>query len=414
MKHKFTKNNTYFTVCVYALITILIAVVCIKAIINTDETTTAFSEFFSVIGPFLAGFLIAYLINPLSEFLNIKVLKSLFRIRATKIRKIIAVILSYVIVIGAIVGLMFYIIPQVADSLSKINNFISTAQTGYNEMMDWLKEFEEKNPSWDLQPVYDLVESIPEKVSAFITTSLPEMVPTIFSTSVSVISAFFDGIIAIFVSIYMLMDKPYLINNIKRFTYSLFGAEKGDKIVATAGECNKIFGEYIIGKTIDAILVGVLCWIFMTVLEMPYPLVISLIVGISNMIPYFGPIIGAVPGIILLLIVDIPYALIFAVMILIIQQIDAWYLEPRILGETTGIRPIWIIFAITVGGYLAGVLGMFLGVPVVAVLSFLLDKLIATKIVKKEIVFETDKETGIITRNGMIIDDTEYQPEKED
>ena len=152
----------------------------------------------------------------------------------------------------------------------------------------------------------------------------------------------------------------------------------------------------------------------MSILEIPYPLVISLIVGISNMIPYFGPIIGAVPGIILLLIVDIPYAVVFGIMILVIQQIDAWYLEPRILGETTGIRPIWIIFAITVGGYVAGVLGMFLGVPVVAVLSFLLDKLIESRIVKKEIVFETNPETGIITRSGMIIDDTEYQPKNEE
>ena len=414
MKHKFTKNNNYFTISVYAFVTILLAAFGIKIIYNFEETKSIVEGFFSVIGPFLAGLLIAYMINPLSEFLSRKVFKPIFRISSVKIRKIVSVILSYVIIIGIIVALMFYIVPQVVDSLSQINNFISTAQTGYNKVMTWLRNFEEAHPSWDLQPVYDLVKSIPEKVSDFITTSLPELLPAIFSTSVSVITAFFDGIIAIFVSIYMLMDKPYLINNAKKFVYSALGSDKGDKVIATAGECNKIFGEYIIGKTIDAILVGVLCWIFMTILEIPYPLVISLIVGISNMIPYFGPIIGAVPGIILLLIVDIPYAIVFGIMILVIQQIDAWYLEPRILGETTGIRPIWIIFAITVGGYVAGVLGMFLGVPVVAVLSFLLDKLIATRIVKKDIVFETDPETGIITRSGMIIDDTEYQPKNEE
>ena len=210
---------------------------------------------------------------------------------------------------------------------------------------------------------------------------------------------------------YMLIDKPHLINNAKKLVYVLFGTDKGDRIVTTAGECNKIFGDFIIGKMIDSLIIGVLCWIAMTVLNIPYALVISVIVGITNMIPYFGPFIGAIPGVVLLIIVDIKFAVIFGILIFILQQFDGLYLGPKILGESTGLRPIWIIFAITVGGWLAGVVGMFLGVPVVAVISFLIDRSLKLRIKKKNIVFEEDKETGILSRQGIIVDETEYQVE---
>ena len=162
---------------------------------------------------------------------------------------------------------------------------------------------------------------------------------------------------------------------------------------------------------IDSLIIGVLCWIAMTVLNIPYALVISVIVGITNMIPYFGPFIGAIPGVVLLIIVDIKFAVIFGILIFILQQFDGLYLGPKILGESTGLRPIWIIFAITVGGWLAGVVGMFLGVPVVAVISFLIDRSLKLRIKKKNIVFEEDKETGILSRQGIIVDETEYQVE---
>lgn len=121
----------------------------------------------------------------------------------------------------------------------------------------------------------------------------------------------------------------------------------------------------------------------MTILRLPFTPIVSLIVGITNMIPYFGPFIGAVPGIVLILMVDPIKAIIFTVLIIVIQQFDGLYLGPRILGETVGLRPLWIIFAITVGGSIGGVVGMFLGVPVVAVFAYLMDKLL-NKLVRKK------------------------------
>ena len=411
MKHSFKKNDKYFTISVYALAVILLAAIGIKIIVSWGDTQKFFSTLMGVLAPFLLGFFIAYIINPLAKFINQSILRKLLRIKNRTVRKVISIILSYIIVFGLIATIIFYIIPQIADTLTQISTFIEGAQTGYNKLIAQIRIIEEKNPNWDLQAVYDFIEKIPSVVSEFITKQLPQIVPAVFSTSVSVITGVIDFFIAVIVSMYMLIDKPHLINNAKKLVYVLFGTDKGDRIVNTAGECNKIFGDFIIGKMIDSLIIGVLCWIAMTFLNIPYALVISVIVGITNMIPYFGPFIGAIPGVVLLIIVDIKFAVIFGILIFILQQFDGLYLGPKILGESTGLRPIWIIFAITVGGWMAGVVGMFLGVPVVAVISFLIDRSIKLRIKKKQIVFEEDKETGILSRQGMIVDETEYQVE---
>lgn len=411
MKHKFKKNDKYFTISVYALVVILLATIGIKIIVSWSETQKFVSTLIGVLTPFLLGFFIAYIINPLAKFINQSILRKLFRIKNRTVRKVISILLSYIIVFGMIATIIFYIIPQIADTLTQISTFIESAQTGYNRLIAQIRLIEEKNPSWDFQAIYDFIEKIPSVVSEFITKQLPQIVPAVFSTSVSVITGVIDFFIAVIVSMYMLIDKPHLINNAKKLVYVLFGTDKGDRIVTTAGECNKIFGDFIIGKMIDSLIIGVLCWIAMTILNIPYALVISVIVGITNMIPYFGPFIGAIPGVVLLIIVDIKFAVIFGILIFILQQFDGLYLGPKILGESTGLRPIWIIFAITVGGWLAGVVGMFLGVPVVAVISFLIDRSIKLRIKKKNIVFEEDKETGILSRQGIIVDETEYQVE---
>ncbi len=409
MKHKFKKNDKYFTISVYALVVILLAAIGIKIIVSWSDTQKFVSTLIGVLTPFLLGFFIAYIINPLAKFINQSILRKLFRIKNRTVRKVISILLSYIIVFGMIATIIFYIIPQIADTLTQISTFIESAQTGYNRLIAQIRLIEEKNPSWDFQAIYDFIEKIPSVVSEFITKQLPQIVPAVFSTSVSVITGVIDFFIAVIVSMYMLIDKPHLINNAKKLVYVLFGTDKGDRIVTTAGECNKIFGDFIIGKMIDSLIIGVLCWIAMTVLNIPYALVISVIVGITNMIPYFGPFIGAIPGVVLLIIVDIKFAVIFGILIFILQQFDGLYLGPKILGESTGLRPIWIIFAITVGGWMAGVVGMFLGVPVVAVISFLIDRSLKLRIKKKNIVFEEDKETGILSRQGIIVDETEYQ-----
>ena len=153
--------------------------------------------------------------------------------------------------------------------------------------------------------------------------------------------------------------------------------------VDASGAGDGFFSVFISGKTLDSIIIGILCFIFMTILRLPYALLISVIVGVTNMIPYFGPFIGAVPGAFIILLIDPIQMLIYLLLILVLQQFDGLYLGPKILGDSTGLRPIWIIFAITIGGAVGGFIGMFLGVPCVAVIAFLTGRWVENRLQQK-------------------------------
>lgn len=386
MNHKFSKNNKYYTIALYTIAVVTICSLIIRVIMNWESTSSTISHALKVLYPFLFGLLIAYFLNPLSKVLA-HFLNRFFKDRHPGIRKGLSILLSYIIVLGLIITVLFYIIPQIIDSLTQITSFINSAQSGYNQFMDKVLELESTHPEWDLSGINDAMEEIPDKIINIITKAIPTIIPTIYNTSMSLISGFLNVIIAIIVSVYMLIDKNRLIFNAKRVIYAIFGQKTGDKLLHTGSECNRIFSSFIIGKLIDSLIIGILCFIAMSILKLPYALIISVIVGVTNMIPYFGPFIGAVPGILLLLFVSFKYALIFTVLIIVLQQFDGLYLGPKILGESTGLRPLWIIFAITVGGSMAGVLGMFLGVPTLAVIAYILNYFIEKRLHKYGIFF---------------------------
>lgn len=400
MSHKFSKNSKYYTIALYSIAVIIISAIIVKVIFNWDSTSTAISNIINILYPFIFGLLIAYLINPVVKFIHDKLFGLVFKNKnkAKGAKKICSIILAYIIVIGLIVTCLFYIIPQITDSLKQITTLVDSAQSGYNQLMEKLLEMESKHPEWDLTIVNDTIQGIPDKLMDFITKAIPEIIPTIYSTSMSVISGVLNALIAIMVSIYMLIDKQMLLNNCKKIIYALLGAKNGDKILNTAFECNKIFSGFVVGKMIDSLIIGILCFIIMSVIKLPYALMISVIVGVTNMIPYFGPFIGAVPGVLLLLFVDLKYAFIFIILIIVLQQFDGLFLGPKILGDSTGLRPLWIIFAITVGGSVAGVFGMFLGVPTLAVFAYIINILLEKRLNKRKIFFYTDSDNGAMSR----------------
>ena len=210
----------------------------------------------------------------------------------------------------------------------------------------------------------------------------------------SIISWIINIILAFVISCYLMSSKHRIIHGMKRIIYALFDQETAYKVIFTIKECNHIFGQYIIGKALDSLIIGIICFVLMCILHLQYALLISIIVGITNMIPYFGPFIGAIPGLIILLIISPKQALIFLILIFLLQQFDGTILGPKILGDSTGLSPIWIIFAITVGGATGGVVGMFLGVPVIAVLVYLMNHIFDYMLYKKHL--KTDLSNVII------------------
>lgn len=178
----------------------------------------------------------------------------------------------------------------------------------------------------------------------------------------------------------MLKDKEKIIRGIKRLIYASIGNDKGESLLSYCKEADKVFSSYIIGKTIDSAIMGILCFIVLEIMRVPYAILISIIFGVTNMIPYFGPFIGTIAGAIIVVFSNPMLALWVLIALFLLQQFDGWVLGPKILGDAVGLSPLWIIFAIIVGGGLYGVFGMFLGVPFVAIIKIWVDRIIEKRL----------------------------------
>lgn len=383
--HKFESNKKYFTICVYTLFVILIGSLIVKVVLDWDTVLLQLRKFVDTLSPFLAGAFIAYLINPLMNRLYKDVFQSRLKIKSEKVCKMLSIFIAYLVVFTFIGLCLFYIIPQIVKS---ITDLIQVLPTFYGEIYKFITGLEEKYPQLNLTSLNEMAENLIPDLTMYLKNLVTNVIPVIYTTSLSVIRWAFNAIIALIVSCYMLSDKKVLIRNFKRLLYAVLQKRRADFLIVTLKESNGIFSRFIIGKSIDSFIIGVLCFLSMSLLRLPYALLISAIVGVTNMIPYFGPFIGCVPGFLLLILLSPVKAVIFLILILVLQQFDGLVLGPKILGDSTGLRPLWIIFAITIGGSLGGVLGMFFGVPVVAVIAYLADRVIKSSLKNKDIRIE--------------------------
>ena len=366
-------SNMWYIVALVAIIAIIFLMIA-----NWGVVLAVIGKFLTILMPFILGFFFACFINPLVKRVH-SLLNRMKPGKGAKIKKAFSVIISYVVVIGVITVLLIYIIPQIKESIGELGN---TIQDGYQYMITHQKELNEKIPFIGLGGG---VEYIKEFAYKKIMSNGSEILPYVYHVSSSLLTTSYNVLMGLVISIYIILDMKKLKRSARKVVYALSPKKKEQEVWQTMKQCSHIFNGFLIGKMIDSLIIGILCLIAMSILKLPYALLLSLIVCITNMIPYFGPIIGAIPGVMIYLFIDIRYAFIFALMILILQQFDGLYLGPKILGDQTGIKPLWVIFGITVGGAYFGVMGMFLGVPVVAVIMYLLQLFLDKKLKKKNI-----------------------------
>lgn len=365
--------NMWYIVALVAIIAIIFLMIA-----NWGVVLAVIGKFLTILMPFILGFFFACFINPLVKRVH-SLLNRMKPGKGAKIKKAFSVIISYVVVIGVITVLLIYIIPQIKASIGELGN---TIQDGYQYMITHQKELNEKIPFIGLGGG---IEYIKEFAYKKIMSNGSEILPYVYHVSSSLLTMSYNVLMGLVISIYIILDMKKLKRSARKVVYALSPKKKEQEVWQTMKQCSHIFNGFLIGKMIDSLIIGILCLIAMSILKLPYALLLSLIVCITNMIPYFGPIIGAIPGVMIYLFIDIRYAFIFALMILILQQFDGLYLGPKILGDQTGIKPLWVIFGITVGGAYFGVMGMFLGVPVVAVIMYLLQLFLDKKLKKKNI-----------------------------
>ena len=366
-------SNMWYIVALVAIIAIIFLMIA-----NWGVVLAVIGKFLTILMPFILGFFFACFINPLVKRVH-SLLNRMKPGKGAKIKKAFSVIISYVVVIGVITVLLIYIIPQIKASIGELGN---TIQDGYQYMITHQKELNEKIPFIGLGGG---IEYIKEFAYKKIMSNGSEIIPYVYHVSSSLLTTSYNVLMGLVISIYIILDMKKLKRSARKVVYALSPKKKDQEVWETMKQCSHIFNGFLIGKMIDSLIIGILCLIAMSILKLPYALLLSLIVCITNMIPYFGPIIGAIPGVMIYLFIDIRYAFIFALMILILQQFDGLYLGPKILGDQTGIKPLWVIFGITVGGAYFGVMGMFLGVPVVAVIMYLLQLFLDKKLKKKNI-----------------------------
>ena len=366
-------SNMWYIVALVAIIAIIFLMIA-----NWGVVLAVIGKFLTILMPFILGFFFACFINPLVKRVH-SLLNRMKPGKGAKIKKAFSVIISYVVVIGVITVLLIYIIPQIKASIGELGN---TIQDGYQYMITHQKELNEKIPFIGLGGG---IEYIKEFAYKKIMSNGSEIIPYVYHVSSSLLTTSYNVLMGLVISIYIILDMKKLKRSARKVVYALSPKKKEQEVWETMKQCSHIFNGFLIGKMIDSLIIGILCLIAMSILKLPYALLLSLIVCITNMIPYFGPIIGAIPGVMIYLFIDIRYAFIFALMILILQQFDGLYLGPKILGDQTGIKPLWVIFGITVGGAYFGVMGMFLGVPVVAVIMYLLQLFLDKKKKKKNI-----------------------------
>lgn len=390
-------NKNYLRLGVVLTISLCIAILFSQIIKGWRGIFGIFGAIFSALTPFVIGIVIAFLLSPIMNYIRkglaiivSKISKKLDYDKAYKKVKAFSVALTIAIFIGLITIFLWLVIPRIYESLKDLVD----SMPGYlDSLQNWVDKVFAKNEFLE-NKFTDVVNYLEKNIlTIFQEKVMPNMdtiVVNISSGIVLGVKAIFNFLVGIIVAVYLLNSKETLVAQFKKFVYLFFSKKTGNKILEGLSYANLVFGGFINGKILDSIIIGILCFIFTAAIGMKYAVLISVIVGVTNIIPFFGPFIGAIPGALLALMDDPMYFIIFVIFVLVLQQFDGNILGPLILGDSTGLSGMWVLAAILVGGDLFGVAGMVLGVPVFACIYALIAVLLRDGLRSKNLSSDTE------------------------
>jgi predicted PurR-regulated permease PerM len=351
---------------------ILLTFILFKVVNDIELLTNGISVFLSYIGSFIWGFGIAYLLNPI--LVNIE--------KSFHTKRVLTLLIIYIFLLGIIFFSITILTPNIGDSIRELT--ISTPEY-VTKTQTWISQNIDKVQLLDKYGITKYLDESTSTLMSNLSNYLNVGINVAFLTAIGFTSSFMKFLLGFVISIYLLKDKEILILNIKRLVYAIFDKEKADSFINFSNEVNYIFSSFVVGKFIDSLIIALICFVGLSILNVPYVVLISLIIGITNMIPYFGPFIGMVPAFIITLFFNPISAFWVLLFIIALQQFDGLYLGPKILGNSLGLSPLLIILAILIGGGAFGLLGMFLGAPTLAVIILLTERFINRKLVEKDI-----------------------------
>lgn len=372
----FDRNIKYRDILIFALI----GIVGFKLIDNYSVFFDAIKKFMSIISPFIYALIFAYVLNPVMKLFEKKL----------KLKRSLAILATYLLIVGLIVIGIMFIVPNIVESIISITSEVPK----YMEIVQgWINKLLENENIYSMVQDSGLTQnltSISSKLGQILINLLEGSVSSIAATTMNIVKIAFGFLI----SIYVLADKEKFKNGIKTVMYMVLKKERTETCLQWIRTYNRMIGIYIGTKAIDSAIIGTLALIGLLIMKAPYAILIALVVGITNMIPYFGPFVGEIVGAFIGVFVSPTMAIMIFLFLLALQQFDAWYLDPKLIGNKVGLGPFYIILAVTIGGGFFGPIGMLLASPTMATINILYEKKVAKfKEKNKGLLSELDEET---------------------
>lgn len=327
---------------------------------------------FTTLMPFILGFAFAFILIPLRNLIEKNFFKKLKWSYKTK--RNVAVLITMIVFIIVIASFFIVLIPQLVESIKTLINSFDGYVNAFTSL------FQNVEIQGEYREIFDSgIEALKTFVNSLISGE-NNLISTVVSYSLSFLSSIVNVFISLIIAVYLLLDEERFKSQVCRVIYAIFGRGTSNKIFYVAKLTSKMFNSFIFGKALDSLIIGIICWVGTAILKIPYSTLISFVIGITNMIPVFGPFIGAIPCIFILIFINPFKALEFSIFVLALQQVDGNIIGPKILGGSLGLPALWVMFAIIVGGGLFGVIGMFLGVPIFSVIYVLIRDAVNNKI----------------------------------
>lgn len=352
----FDKNIKYRDIFIVALV----GFIGYKFIDNYEYIFTVLKSFYSIVTPFIYALVFAYVLNPVMKLFE----------KRFKLKRGLSILLTYVSILGIIALIAVFVVPNIMDS---IVSMISEVPWYMTTVQDWINKLMENKDIYSVLKetgLVDYLSAITSKTGSMVVGMLESSISSIFVIATNMVKI----ILGFLIAIYVLLDKEMFKEHAKLIICMIFKRERGEKIVGWIKLYNKMIGIYVGTKALDSLIIGLLALVGLIIMKAPYSILIALVVGFTNMIPYFGPLVGEIVGGVVGIFVSPTMAFMIVIYLLILQQFDAWYLEAKLVGKKVGVRPFLIILAVFVGGGLFGPVGMILGSPTMATIKIMYDK----------------------------------------
>lgn len=385
-------KRKYFYIGLTAFLVVAACVLFFFLIFRLPGILSFLGKILSVTQPVIIGLIIAYLVNPIANSINgglLKLSNKYFNKKPRLIRKIsnaISVFGALAVFILMIILIIYMIVPQFIESISSMIKVLPGQLDAFIKEIS--AEFERNK---DLQNLINAVYEYEQEWLQNDLTGYVNSIATYFASGVwSVVSFLKNFAVGLIFAVYILFNKALLMRQFRKLLYACLNNAAVEHVFKTGKKAHRIFSGFIYGKLLDSFIIGVLCFIGISILKIPYTMLVAVVIGVTNIIPVFGPYLGAIPCAALILLTDPIKGLYFIVFIILLQALDGNFIGPKILGNSTGLSAFWVVFAIVLGGGLFGVVGMLIGVPLFAVIYYLVTTFVNFRLNKKNLPTASD------------------------